>query len=144
MEQEQEEIYQSLSSVIMTSLFYLHVFPDIKNHHYSYKAQLPCYSPDLQFASTIILDEDQSNMMSNVLKIEDYGNQSYPTVLLENSITSHYLHLFHQLQNDTTVILPCSSILHIHVRQKKHTTIQDISIPITFDQLTDSPCLQCI
>lgn len=142
MEREQQEINQSLSSLGVTPLFYLHVFPDMK-HHYSYKAQLPCYSPTLQFASTVIPEENYSNM-NKVLEIEDYGDQSYPTVLLENSITSHYLHLFHQLQNDSTIILPCWSLLHIHVKQKKHSTIQAITIPITFDQLTESPCLQCI
>ena len=67
-------------------IFFLHVYAELKTNQFDYKAHFPCFSPShrLTFTCNSILND-----ISNQLIYDDYGQQMYPTTLLENIITYH-------------------------------------------------------
>lgn len=141
MEQEKQEVWYDLSHC---PTFFLHILPDLKTHHYSFKAHFPCYSPSLRFSSHPVPSNDMPLCNNQVIELIDYGNLSYPTTLIENQITHRITSIFSQFQSDPTIILPCSTFLYLQIQQKKHITIRSIYIPLVFDQLDVPPALHCI
>lgn len=100
MEEEVNEVWHHLQD---PPIFFLHVYAELKTNQFDYKAHFPCFSPShrLTFTCNSILND-----ISNQLIYDDYGQQMYPTTLLENIITYHYYSAFERLKADKDISLP--------------------------------------